>query len=149
MDTAVALVQAYLHLNGYFTLTEYPVIEAMRSGDYRTRTDLDVLAVRFPAAAYQVSRRGAVRNPQTENCLPDRSMGPSRRGKATNTRTGRHRPDFPASGDVPPNRGGVLKSHASPASTFPCHQYPDGCGRSKRSPICRNSWRARRRLPRV
>lgn len=28
MDTAVALVQAYLHVNGYFTVTEYPVLEA-------------------------------------------------------------------------------------------------------------------------
>jgi hypothetical protein len=25
MDNAVALVQAYLHVNGYFTVAEYPV----------------------------------------------------------------------------------------------------------------------------
>jgi hypothetical protein len=29
MDTAVALTQAYLHVNGYFTVTEYPVLESM------------------------------------------------------------------------------------------------------------------------
>jgi hypothetical protein len=28
MDTSVALVQAYLHVNGYFTVAEYPVLEA-------------------------------------------------------------------------------------------------------------------------
>ena len=51
MDTAVGLVQAYLQINGYFTVTEYPVVEAMRrQGGYRTSTDLDVLAIRFPGA---------------------------------------------------------------------------------------------------
>jgi len=30
MDTAVALVQAYLNVNGYFTVVEYPVLEAFR-----------------------------------------------------------------------------------------------------------------------
>lgn len=51
MDTAVAIVQSYLHLCGYFTATEYPVIEAMsRRRGYRVATDLDVLAVRFPGA---------------------------------------------------------------------------------------------------
>lgn len=50
MDNAVALVQAYLHVNGYFTVTEYPVVEAMRSGGYQVVTDLDILAFRFPGA---------------------------------------------------------------------------------------------------
>ena len=27
MDNAVALVQAYLRVNGYFTVVEYPVLE--------------------------------------------------------------------------------------------------------------------------
>lgn len=35
MDNAVALVQAYLRVNGYFTVTEYPVVEAMKSGEFR------------------------------------------------------------------------------------------------------------------
>lgn len=50
MDTAVALVQSYLYMNGYFTVTEYPVLELMGDGEYRTVTDVDVLAVRIPGA---------------------------------------------------------------------------------------------------
>ena len=50
MDTAVGLVEAYLRVNGYFTVTEYPVVEAGTSGEFRTATDLDVLAFRFPGA---------------------------------------------------------------------------------------------------
>ena len=50
MDNAVALVQAYLHINGYFTVAEYPVIEAVGRGNYRMLTDLDILAFRFPGA---------------------------------------------------------------------------------------------------
>ncbi len=50
MDTSVSLVQAYLRVNGYFTVTEYPVIAARGGGEYRTATDLDVLAFRFPGA---------------------------------------------------------------------------------------------------
>lgn len=59
MDTAVSIVQAYLHLCGYFTATEYPVIESVEHGNYRVATDLDVLAVRFPDARHVVpGRRG-------------------------------------------------------------------------------------------
>jgi hypothetical protein len=36
MDNAVALVRAHLHVNGYFTVCEYPVLEAARR-TYRTR----------------------------------------------------------------------------------------------------------------
>ena len=50
MDTSVSLVQAYLRVNGYFTVTEYPVIASRGDGQYRTATDLDVLAFRFPNA---------------------------------------------------------------------------------------------------
>ena len=50
MDTAVGLVEAYLRVNGYFTVTEYPVVETCKYGDHRTATDLDVLAFRFPGA---------------------------------------------------------------------------------------------------
>ncbi len=49
MDHAVSLVQAYLQLNGYFTSAEYPVVAATSgSRRYRTITDIDVLAFRFP-----------------------------------------------------------------------------------------------------
>ena len=59
MDTAVALVQAYLHVNGYFTIAEYPVLEALRVDQVRTVTDLDILAYRFPGAGHDlVGRRG-------------------------------------------------------------------------------------------
>lgn len=50
MDHAVALVEAYLRVNGYFTVSEYPVVEARRYGGFRTATDLDILAFRFPGA---------------------------------------------------------------------------------------------------
>ena len=54
MDTAVALVQAYLQVNGYFTVVEYPVLEAPHRGPARTVTDLDILAFRFAAASHDV-----------------------------------------------------------------------------------------------
>ena len=47
MDHAVALVQAYLQVNGYFTVAEYPVLEALESGGYRSATDVDLLALRL------------------------------------------------------------------------------------------------------
>lgn len=47
MDTAVALVQAYLRMNGYFTVAEYPVLEAASRVPARTMTDLDILAIRL------------------------------------------------------------------------------------------------------
>jgi hypothetical protein len=50
MDTAVSLVQAYLYANGYFTVTEYPILEQIGTNTPRTVTDIDILAVRFPGA---------------------------------------------------------------------------------------------------
>ncbi|WP_125131640.1 hypothetical protein [Microbacterium sp. 10M-3C3] len=50
MDTAVGLVQAYLRVNGYFTVAEYPVLDATGPGGPRTITDLDILAVRLQRA---------------------------------------------------------------------------------------------------
>jgi hypothetical protein len=49
MDAAVGLVQAYLRLNGFFTVTEYPVVAQTAQGGM-TLTDVDVLGVRFPGA---------------------------------------------------------------------------------------------------
>lgn len=51
MNAGVALVQAYLHLNGYFTAVDFPVIRGSGPGQFREVTDVDVLAVRFPGAA--------------------------------------------------------------------------------------------------
>lgn len=59
MDTAVALVQAYLHVNGYFTVAEYPVLEAYRGDHARTVTDLDIVAFRFAGAGHGVIRDGS------------------------------------------------------------------------------------------
>lgn len=56
MDTGVALVQAYLHVNGYFTVTEFPVLEALHPTEVRNVTDLDILAFRFPGAGEHVVR---------------------------------------------------------------------------------------------
>lgn len=55
MDSAVALVQAYLHVNGYFTVLEYPIFQTAPQADVRTVTDLDILAFRFPGAGREVS----------------------------------------------------------------------------------------------
>ena len=56
MDTSVALVQAYLQVNGYFTVAEYPVFEASRGDHARTVTDLDILAFRFAGAGHELVR---------------------------------------------------------------------------------------------
>ncbi len=93
MDTAVALVQAYLHVNGYFTVAEYPVLEVYRGDRARTATDLDILAVRFAGASHDVirvrSRREPVtRNPETDPLLqcptnrPDMIVGEVKEGAA-------------------------------------------------------------------
>ena len=51
MDHAVSLVQAYLQLNGYFTSAEYPVMEHVGRSGFRSVTDIDVLAFRFPTSS--------------------------------------------------------------------------------------------------
>ena len=50
MDHAVALVQAYLQANGYFTVAEFPVLEAMEAGGFRSATDVDLIGLRLPRA---------------------------------------------------------------------------------------------------
>jgi hypothetical protein len=56
MDLAVALVDTYLRLNGYFTVTEFQVQHPVGGGRYETATDLDILAIRLPHAAATVLR---------------------------------------------------------------------------------------------
>ena len=60
MDHAVALVQAYLQLNGYFTSAEYPIIAAAGRNGFRTITDIDVLAFRFPSGLPIANPQGRV-----------------------------------------------------------------------------------------
>ena len=58
MDHAVALVEVYLQINGYFTVAEYPVIESLGKQHYGVATDLDILAFRFPGAGRLIPGRG-------------------------------------------------------------------------------------------
>ncbi|MEJ2546489.1 MAG: hypothetical protein P8125_01585 [Gemmatimonadota bacterium] len=48
MNSGAALVKAYLRLNGYLVLDEVPVVVPDEAGGYRTLTDLDIIAVRWP-----------------------------------------------------------------------------------------------------
>jgi len=75
MDEPVALVETYLRLHGYFTVTEYPVVEAFGGRAFRASTDLDILAVRFPGAGWPFAfGRGAPR----EEFVPDPHLGTPR-----------------------------------------------------------------------
>lgn len=58
MDNAVALVQAYLRVNGYLTVTEFPIVESGRAGIHRTAADIDILTFRFPYSVRMVPRHG-------------------------------------------------------------------------------------------
>lgn len=62
MDHAVALVQAYLQLNGYFTSAEYPIIAGAGRNGFRTITDIDILAFRFPSGTPMA--KGARKSPK-------------------------------------------------------------------------------------
>ena len=75
MDTAVALVQAYLHINAYFTVVEYPVLEASRAGHTRAVTDLDILAFRFAGAGHDVIRGKRHRPMSGQEFRPDPALG--------------------------------------------------------------------------
>jgi hypothetical protein len=72
MDNAVALVQAYLRVNGYFTVAEYPVVEA---AGHRSLTDLDILAFRFPHARHHSSDRGGRQTVDAEVFTLDPALG--------------------------------------------------------------------------
>ena len=75
MDTAVSLVQAYLHVNGYFTVAEHPVLESMRGNHVRTVTDLDILAYRLPGAGDDLLHRNTRRAPQRQSPDVDPALG--------------------------------------------------------------------------
>ncbi len=63
MNAGVALVRAYLRVNGYLVLDDVPAVLPERQGGYRTLTDLDIVAVRFPCV-----RMGA---PDRNGRIPD------------------------------------------------------------------------------
>lgn len=75
MDNAVALVQAYLRVNGYFTVTEFPIVETGKSGLPRTATDIDILAFRFRDAARLVPRHGRSSSRDVELAALDPALG--------------------------------------------------------------------------
>lgn len=74
MDSAVALVQAYLRVNGYFTVAEYPILEARRHQPAQMATDIDILAFRFPGAVRELLGRGAGAASASLS-LPDPDLG--------------------------------------------------------------------------
>jgi hypothetical protein len=75
MDTAVALVQCYLRVNGYFTVSEYPVIEALDGAQHREMTDLDILAFRFPHAGHLIARGPMDVHHHASLFSPDTALG--------------------------------------------------------------------------
>lgn len=52
MDIAVNLVENYLRINGYLTLSEFEVQRRVRKNHYKTVTDVDIMAVRFPGDVF-------------------------------------------------------------------------------------------------
>jgi hypothetical protein len=54
MDIAVNLVENYLRLNGYSTLSEFEIQRRGDNGSYETVTDVDIVGIRFPGAVYAV-----------------------------------------------------------------------------------------------
>ncbi len=52
MDIGVDLVEAYLRLNGYFTISEFEVQREISPGVYQTITDVDMIGLRLPGPVY-------------------------------------------------------------------------------------------------
>ncbi|MEX1207297.1 MAG: hypothetical protein WEE36_01635, partial [Acidimicrobiia bacterium] len=52
MDIAVNLVETYLRLNGYLTLSEFEVQARRVDGAFESITDIDIMALRFPGMIY-------------------------------------------------------------------------------------------------
>jgi len=52
MDIAVNLIESYLRLAGYLTLSEFEVQARGSDGRFETITDVDVMAVRFPGDVF-------------------------------------------------------------------------------------------------
>ncbi|OFW65357.1 MAG: hypothetical protein A2Z12_07390 [Actinobacteria bacterium RBG_16_68_21] len=52
MDIAVSLVESYLRLNGYLTLSEFDIQSRAADGTFETVTDIDIMGIRFPGDVY-------------------------------------------------------------------------------------------------
>ncbi len=70
MDHAVALVEAYLQLNGYFTSAEYPILARAGRNGAQMITDIDILAFRFPSGLPAATARKAPRGLDTSDLDP-------------------------------------------------------------------------------
>ncbi|MFZ2492545.1 MAG: hypothetical protein WA208_13775 [Thermoanaerobaculia bacterium] len=79
MDNAVALVRAYLQLNGYFTITEYPVVRRLGDGRLRTLTEIDVAAFHLPGGEPDFAPDPGLRVPRDR---PDMIIGEVKEGRA-------------------------------------------------------------------
>jgi len=76
MDHAVALVEAYLQLNGYFTSAEYPILARAGRNGAQMITDIDILAFRFPTGLPTSSGRRAPRGLDTSDLDPGLGVMP-------------------------------------------------------------------------
>ena len=54
MDIAVNLVESYLRLNGYLTLSEFEIQRRSENGSYETVTDVDIVGFRLPGEIHAV-----------------------------------------------------------------------------------------------
>ena len=52
MDIAVNLVENYLRLTGYLTLSEFEVQRRDKRGRFKTVTDIDIMGLRMPGDVY-------------------------------------------------------------------------------------------------
>jgi hypothetical protein len=52
VDAGVDLVESYLRLNGYATLSEFQIHRRLPDGSYEALTDVDVVGIRFPGEVY-------------------------------------------------------------------------------------------------
>jgi hypothetical protein len=72
------MVRAYLQLNGYFTVTEYPVVRKM--GDsWRTLTDVDIAGFRLPSGELDYAPDPALKVPEGR---ADMIIGEVKEGRA-------------------------------------------------------------------
>jgi hypothetical protein len=79
MDHAVALVQAYLQLNGYFTSAEYPILAGTSRSGFRAMTDIDILVFRFPTGEPMTGRGKKAPKGLDVTMLDERLAVPERR----------------------------------------------------------------------
>ena len=75
----MALVRAYLQLNGYFTITEYPVVRRLGDGTLRTLTEVDVAGLHLPGGEPDFAADPALRIPHDR---ADMLIGEVKEGRA-------------------------------------------------------------------